>query len=370
MKQRVAICLILGLLAVLAGPIGADSAADARRQRQELAQQKAAAAAQLDALQATDQEMEAALAALEENLRIAEAKATAARQAAAAAQAELEAARAELEATKARITDLEQQVVDRAVEAYLSPQTDAWDDVISARDLGEIAQRQALLDSVAANDRDVLDELDAAREDLVEKEQALDAAEQKARERKAAAEGALAASRDAAAKQVALLAANQRRIDGQRAEIAALVAQDSRLAAIIREAETTSISNSGPPSASGLIWPVQGPVTSGYGPRWGRMHHGIDIGARSGVPIAAAKDGVVIYSGWMNGYGNVVVVDHGGGFTTVYAHQSRIAAGRGASVDRGEVIGYVGSTGRSTGPHLHFETRVNGSSRNPMNYLP
>jgi murein DD-endopeptidase MepM/ murein hydrolase activator NlpD len=100
------------------------------------------------------------------------------------------------------------------------------------------------------------------------------------------------------------------------------------------------------------------------------MHEGIDVGASTGTPIWAAKAGRVIHSGWMSGYGNVVVIDHGGGFTTVYAHQSRIAAGDGASVDRGQVIGYVGSTGRSTGPHLHFETRFGGSPRNPMNYLP
>jgi murein DD-endopeptidase MepM/ murein hydrolase activator NlpD len=100
------------------------------------------------------------------------------------------------------------------------------------------------------------------------------------------------------------------------------------------------------------------------------MHEGIDVGASTGIPIWAAKAGRVIHSGWMNGYGNVVVIDHGEGFTTVYAHQSRLGTSNGASVDRGQVIGYVGSTGRSTGPHLHFETRFSGSPRNPMNYLP
>ena len=100
------------------------------------------------------------------------------------------------------------------------------------------------------------------------------------------------------------------------------------------------------------------------------MHQGIDISAGSGTPIRAAKSGTVIYAGWMDGYGNIIVIDHGGGFATAYAHQSRLGAVDGQSVSQGQVIGYVGSTGHSTGPHLHFETRVNGTPQDPMRFLP
>ena len=100
------------------------------------------------------------------------------------------------------------------------------------------------------------------------------------------------------------------------------------------------------------------------------MHAGIDIGAGSGTPIYAAKAGTVIHSGGMGGYGNAVIIDHGGGFTTLYAHQSRLGSREGQQVSQGQVIGYVGSTGNSTGPHLHFETRVNGAAQNPRRYLP
>lgn len=125
----------------------------------------------------------------------------------------------------------------------------------------------------------------------------------------------------------------------------------------------------GSPSAAGFSWPVQGVLTSRFGPRWGRMHEGIDISASTGTPIAASGGGTVIVAGPQGGYGNLVVVDHGGGLSTAYAHQSRIAVSVGQSVGRGSILGYVGSTGNSTGPHLHFEVRVNGGAVDPLGYL-
>ncbi len=123
------------------------------------------------------------------------------------------------------------------------------------------------------------------------------------------------------------------------------------------------------PSAAGFTWPTSGRVSSGFGPRWGRMHQGIDIAAPTGRPIMASKSGTVIVAGSQGGYGNLVVIDHGGGLSTAYAHQSRIAVRVGQPVTQGGLIGYVGSTGFSTGPHLHFEVRVNGAARDPLPYL-
>jgi murein DD-endopeptidase MepM/ murein hydrolase activator NlpD len=118
-----------------------------------------------------------------------------------------------------------------------------------------------------------------------------------------------------------------------------------------------------------LIWPVNGPITSPFGWRWGRMHEGIDIGVGYGTPIHAAAAGTVAYCGWMSGYGNLVAIDHGGGLSTAYGHQSSIAVGCGQSVSQGQVIGYVGCTGHCFGPHLHFEVRVNGNPVDPLGYL-
>jgi murein DD-endopeptidase MepM/ murein hydrolase activator NlpD len=99
------------------------------------------------------------------------------------------------------------------------------------------------------------------------------------------------------------------------------------------------------------------------------MHEGIDIGAGSGSPIVAVAAGTVISAGWMGGYGNLIVIDHGGGVATAYAHQSSFAVGFGQSVGQGQVIGYVGCTGHCFGPHLHFEVRVNGGAVDPLGYL-
>jgi murein DD-endopeptidase MepM/ murein hydrolase activator NlpD len=151
-------------------------------------------------------------------------------------------------------------------------------------------------------------------------------------------------------------------------EIAGLQQASAALAARIRAAQGAS-ATPGQISASGFIWPVNGPVTSGFGWRWGRMHEGIDIGAPSGTPIMAAAGGTVIYAGWMGGYGNLVVVDHGGAVATAYGHMSGIGAGFGQGVAQGQVIGYVGCTGHCFGDHLHFEVRINGTPVDPLGYL-
>jgi murein DD-endopeptidase MepM/ murein hydrolase activator NlpD len=118
------------------------------------------------------------------------------------------------------------------------------------------------------------------------------------------------------------------------------------------------------------IWPAEGFITSGYGPRSGRMHEGIDLAASMGAPVVAARGGVVVRAGWRDGYGYAVEIGHGGGISTLYAHLSEILAGVGRNVAQGELVARVGSTGRSTGPHLHFEIRTPGGKVDPLAYLP
>jgi murein DD-endopeptidase MepM/ murein hydrolase activator NlpD len=151
-----------------------------------------------------------------------------------------------------------------------------------------------------------------------------------------------------------------------------LQAQSAALGAKIRSAQSSSIvvpAPTGSASASGFVWPVHGVITSGFGWRWGRMHEGVDLAVPNGTPVVAAKAGVVIVAGWMGGYGNLVVVDHGGSISTAYGHNTSVTVGIGQRVEQGQLIAYSGSTGHSTGPHVHFEVRINGGAVDPMGYL-
>lgn len=128
-------------------------------------------------------------------------------------------------------------------------------------------------------------------------------------------------------------------------------------------------------AAKPSIWPTSGEITSTFGWRaspWGEgreLHPGLDIANSMGTPIAATADGVVVQSGPAGGYGNVVQIDHGNGIETIYGHNSRLAVNVGQVVKKGQIIAYMGSTGRSTGPHAHYEVRVNGVAVDPMPYL-
>ncbi len=155
-------------------------------------------------------------------------------------------------------------------------------------------------------------------------------------------------------------------------------AASDEFTSLIREATAAATGlNVGSPSLEGYVMPTSGSIGSAFGPRvhpiFGtvRQHTGVDIGAATGNPIWASKDGRVIFAGWKGGYGNTVVMVHGDGtVTTLYAHMSVIHAAPGDRVDQGEVIGEIGSTGFSTGPHLHFEVRVNGEPKDPQAFLP
>ena len=127
--------------------------------------------------------------------------------------------------------------------------------------------------------------------------------------------------------------------------------------------------SSGSSSGDALIWPLSGRISSRFGLRWGRMHNGVDIAVPIGTPVKAAADGCVIFAGWRSGYGRLVILDHGAGVHTYYGHNSSFTVSVGHAVAAGDRIALSGNSGVSTGPHLHFEVRVNGRARNPLDYL-
>jgi murein DD-endopeptidase MepM/ murein hydrolase activator NlpD len=275
----------------------------------------------------------------------------------------------------------------RIVGLYESGDPGALEVILGARSLNDIIGDLEFLRLVAAQDKRIVDAVRTARD-----EERTAVAETRAARGSVAAITRVVAARTAQVREVRdRLAANRSKLNGARGQressLASLTAEEqaerseaevlqrssAKIAAQIRAAEASgivsSVGSGQSPSAAGLIWPVSGPITSPFGMRWGRMHEGVDIGVGYGTPIHSAAAGVVVWAGWEGGYGNLVVVDHGGGLSTAYGHQERIAVSYGQHVGQGEVLGYVGCTGHCFGPHLHFEVRINGSAVDPLGYL-
>jgi murein DD-endopeptidase MepM/ murein hydrolase activator NlpD len=276
---------------------------------------------------------------------------------------------------------------NRLVDLYESGEPSTLEVLLGSKNFSDLINQAQVLESIGKQDQRIAGQVGTAKERVraqrehTKRYRSLVAAELRTiavrtnqvralRDQLLANENRLAAAR--AAKRAALR--NVKESKGEFLhEVAGLQAASSALAAQIRAAQASSVSYSAPgdttPSAAGFIWPVNGPVVSGFGMRWGRMHEGIDVAAGYGTPIRAAAAGRVVYSGWMSGYGNLVAIDHGGGVSTAYGHQSSIAVGNGQVVSQGQTIGYVGCTGHCFGPHLHFEVRINGSPVDPLGYL-
>jgi murein DD-endopeptidase MepM/ murein hydrolase activator NlpD len=406
---------------------------DARSARDEVRRERAAAAAELDLARARDAEVAQALEALTAQVNAQQALVDdAARRVAAADAARLdaEARLAEAEAARAELRD---RLVDRAIAGFVG-EARTGDDLLSTGRPLEAMRRSALLAQVQAGTGDVLEALRGLEEDRVlaqaEAEAALAAADQAQAE---LARGLVELEQQRQA-QAELKAELERRVERWEAQVAAFAAEEEELTAFIqaelaaieqrrlaaeaearqraaeeaarqeaarqeaarqeaarrdqratapaqappngRPAPAPTAAPSPAPSTGGWQWPLAGRVASGFGyrihPIFGtsRLHAGIDIAAPTGTPFHAARPGTVIFSGWRNGFGNTVMLVHDDGLVSLYAHNSRNAVSAGAVVAGGQVIGYVGSTGWSTGPHLHFEIRVNGRPVDPRPYLP
>jgi murein DD-endopeptidase MepM/ murein hydrolase activator NlpD len=277
----------------------------------------------------------------------------------------------------------QRRLEERLVQIYESDEAGVLDILLQVESLSELIEQVDYVTEIGRQDRAIVDEITRLKNEMriarretaevkaeVAKETAVLA--EKTEEQRAARAALLArqAALSAALSQKrGLLANTQEGRHEAQEDLSELQAASAALAAQINSAQGSSGGSSGSGvSASGLIWPVNGIVTSGFGWRWGRMHEGIDISAPTGTAVRAAASGSVIYAGSMGGYGTIIVIDHGNGLATAYAHLSSIWIG-GGSVSQGQGIGAVGCTGSCTGSHLHFEVRVNGSAVDPMGYL-
>lgn len=293
----------------------------------------------------------------------------------------LEAARDRLARLRDELATARRLLAKRLVEIYKSDTPDALTVVLESDGFGDLLERTAFLERISDQDREITDRVRGLRDQaqdqatelarLEQREQL--AAERILRERDqiAAAQGQLVSSRDQLAsaradKRGALAQVRDEKHEAME-DLASLEAEQARVAGALQGSASPGPIRQG---SGQLIWPLNGPLTGVFGEaRPGHMHAGIDIAVAEGTPIRAADSGSVALMGWVGGYGNYTCVQHTASMSTCYAHQSSFATSNGASVSQGQVIGYSGNTGNSTGPHLHFEVRINGSPVDPMGYL-
>lgn len=308
-----------------------------------------------------------------------------------AKQGELDRAVAELDVAKDRLAKMRAHLKralvslrERLVAIYEAGTPDMLSVIVGADDYDDLIDRTEYLNHIRGNDEAIVGRVRDLRDQVKRTVTRLRSAKNRieaARDAIAAEEQALASARAAVqGRQANLVAARGdrvaalKKIEGTEEHLHGEVAKiQAELAVQLGEMASAPLPAGPIRYGSGqFIWPVDGPVVSGFGMRWGRMHEGIDIAVPAGTPIRAAADGTVVLmqsDAESGGYGNFTCLDHGGGLQTCYAHQSAFAVSSGQSVSQGDVIGYVGCTGHCFGDHLHFEVRVGGAPTDPLGYL-
>jgi len=303
-------------------------------------------------------------------------------------QAKLRSERARLARLKARLLVVRRTLAQRLVELYKADRPDLVTVVLNSNGFEDLLERTEFMHRISQQDAHIMDVVRTAKADATSTEARLDTLEktearvaaqiQQQRDEVSTVRVGLVQRQDNVAsarrKKTALLHSSRDRRHELEDDVASLRETQRKL-----QAKLAGFSGSMPAGPirggkGGLIWPVNGPITSPFceSRAWESCHPGIDIGVPSGTPIRAAANGKVVLmqpESASGGYGNFTCIQHTSSLSTCYAHQSRFGTSVGASVSQGQVIGYSGCTGRCFGPHLHFETRINGSVVNPMNYL-
>ncbi|WP_369974332.1 murein hydrolase activator EnvC [Mitsuokella sp. AF21-1AC] len=307
-------------------------------------------------------------------------------EAADAAVKEHQALKAELDATEVRMKENEdtlqglqkdyddkrQALGKRVRDIYIHGQISYLDVLFGAKDFNDLMTRMDLLKRIIRRDYNLVTEVAAVKDQLELAQAELEKDRETQAEQESRAHKARLDMEEKVGRQQALierLKTDKALIDQQYEE---LMAASRQVGAMIRERGDGGVQASG---SGAMIWPISGPVTSEFGwrvhPITGsqRFHSGVDIGGDYGQSVHAAQSGTVEYAGWISGYGNAVIINHGGGITTLYGHNQSLAVSEGQSVSQGQTIAYCGSTGNSTGPHCHFEVRRNGEPVSPYSYL-
>lgn len=332
---------------------------------------------QLHDAKRSEEQIAADLTTIQQQLRQTRARLDETKAHLAAARREQKKVQLALAASEKRLQAREMLLSQRMAANYRQGPVRYASVLLGARSMGEMVSRAAFVRSVVQYDARLIEQIKQDRADVVRWKEQVD---RKATE-VAATQQELGARQDDEAQEVqhrrAILAEAQTRRAEFEDQLNALQDDSDEIASRLRALEETPVGRARRMIAftGGFIHPVDAPITSGFGYRYHpilhytRLHAGVDFGASEGTPIHAAANGVVAFSGVMRGYGNVVVIDHGGGVSTLYGHCSERLVSEGQAVSQGQVIARVGMTGLATGPHLHFEVRRNGTPVDPLSAL-
>jgi murein DD-endopeptidase MepM/ murein hydrolase activator NlpD len=391
-QVRRPLCSLLSLTLLLASitavPAGAEETPEetirqAREEREEARAQRAETAKGLDLLEAEDEEMLAALVAINDQLEAQEARIVEAQALLDFLTDEVGSLNDGIILTRQRSEILRRLGVERLVAAYVQPEEPLSTSILNGTNLHETTRRRTVFRFATLNDIEIRDELRAVDDDLVVLEVLMESKQVAAAIQEDLLQTTLSDLATNHEAQKSLRSALGERIDEIESQLDDMDAQERGINALIRQKQAEIAArdarNRQPDldtvSPAGLIKPAGGYITSGFGSRRHpilgtiRNHRGVDISGARGNPVWAAQTGTVISAGRLGGYGNAVIIDHGG-YTTLYAHMSTIRVSSGQRVPQGTRIGDIGSTGLSTGPHLHFEVRLGGVAVNPARYLP
>lgn len=281
-----------------------------------------------------------------------------------------------LQKTEADLKVKNKKLQQRVRDIYINGQISYVDVLFGAKDFADLMTRMDVLKRIIKHDYDLIMKVKEEKVTVENTRAQLEKDKAEAEVLVADAQAKKAKVEDKESEQQVLL--DQAIYDRDTSErmYEEIMAASQEVANMIRRSQMSSAGYSGAPAgAGGMIWPISGPITSEFGwrthPIFGtaRFHSGLDIGGDYGMPIYAAASGTVIYAGWISGYGNAVIIDHGGGVTTLYGHNDSLNVSEGENVAQGQVIAMCGSTGNSTGPHCHFEVRENGEPVSPYGYL-
>ena len=294
---------------------------------------------------------------------------------------------AELKAAQERLQSREKVFYKRVRDIYINGRLSYLDVVVGSKDFSDFANRMEMLKRILQADMELINTIKTEREEIASKKAKLEADRAKVLElEKVAQEKQTIINQKKAERQAVLERAMNDRDTADRA-YNELMASSASITAMLQQRAAERAAAAAAASQGGgatttwvqgtgqLAAPVNAPITSDFGwrihPIYGtsRLHAGTDFGVDEGTPVHAADGGVVVEAGWISGYGYTVIIDHGNGMSTLYAHNSDVAVSPGQTVSKGQVVSYSGNTGGSTGPHLHFEVRINGEPTDPMGYL-